>query len=172
MQFRVLKRGEPFLFKLHSPRNFIVGGGFFIHWSRLPVELAWETFGEKNGVNSAEEMKRRIEKYRSRSSNQYEVGCILLTAPFFFREEAWISISADWKPSIVRGKTYSFDMGYGKQLWRQVQNRLKLNYVALEGSRAADTGSQRYGSPIEIYPRLGQGIFRVLVTDRINGNVQ
>jgi putative restriction endonuclease len=26
--FRALEIGEPFLFKLHSPRNFIVGGGF------------------------------------------------------------------------------------------------------------------------------------------------
>jgi len=26
--FRVLQPGEPFLFKLHSPENFIVGGGF------------------------------------------------------------------------------------------------------------------------------------------------
>jgi putative restriction endonuclease len=27
--FRALKPGELFLFKLHSPRNFIVGGGVF-----------------------------------------------------------------------------------------------------------------------------------------------
>ena len=32
--------GELFLFKLHSPRNFVVGGGFFAHWSALPVSLA------------------------------------------------------------------------------------------------------------------------------------
>ncbi len=27
--FKALKPGELFLFKLHSPNNFIVGGGFF-----------------------------------------------------------------------------------------------------------------------------------------------
>ena len=27
--FNVLEWGEPFLFKLHAPRNFIVGGAFF-----------------------------------------------------------------------------------------------------------------------------------------------
>ncbi len=27
--FRTLQIGEPFLFKLHSPDNFIVSGGFF-----------------------------------------------------------------------------------------------------------------------------------------------
>ena len=30
-QFRALSPGELFLFKLHSPRNYIVGGGWFAH---------------------------------------------------------------------------------------------------------------------------------------------
>jgi putative restriction endonuclease len=28
--FHVLQPGEPFLFKLHSPNNYIAGGGFFV----------------------------------------------------------------------------------------------------------------------------------------------
>jgi len=28
--FQALRSGELFLFKLHSPRNFIVGGGFYV----------------------------------------------------------------------------------------------------------------------------------------------
>ena len=28
-QFRALAPGDPFLFKLHAPQNFIAGGGFF-----------------------------------------------------------------------------------------------------------------------------------------------
>ena len=31
--FHSLSPGEPFLFKLHSPHNFIVGGGFFSHYT-------------------------------------------------------------------------------------------------------------------------------------------
>ncbi len=49
-QFRSLRPGEPFLFKLHSPLNFIVGGGFFVHSTNLPVSLAWSAFGIKNGI--------------------------------------------------------------------------------------------------------------------------
>ena len=37
--FKVLQWGEPFLFKLHAPRNFVVGGGFFTKFLRLPVSL-------------------------------------------------------------------------------------------------------------------------------------
>ncbi len=47
-QFRALKPGEPFLFKLHSPLNYIVGCGFFAHSTILPSSLAWDAFGEKN----------------------------------------------------------------------------------------------------------------------------
>ena len=39
-QFQMLSIGEPFLFKLHSPLNYIVGGGFFTHSSLLPCSLA------------------------------------------------------------------------------------------------------------------------------------
>src|SRR5687768_18468815 len=42
--FRALTPGELFLFKLHSPRNYIVGGGVFAHSSLLPVSLAWKSF--------------------------------------------------------------------------------------------------------------------------------
>jgi putative restriction endonuclease len=39
-KFAALQTGELFLFKLHSPRNFIVGGGIFAHATLLPVSLA------------------------------------------------------------------------------------------------------------------------------------
>jgi hypothetical protein len=54
--FRVLQPGEPLLFKLHSPLNFIVGGGFLARYSPLPVEIAWDAFGQKNGAVSLEEI--------------------------------------------------------------------------------------------------------------------
>jgi putative restriction endonuclease len=49
-RFKLLQPGEPFLFRLHSPRNFIVGGGFFFRYSALPCSLAWPAFGLRNGV--------------------------------------------------------------------------------------------------------------------------
>ncbi len=42
--FRALEPGELFLFKLHAPRNFIVGGGIFAHATLMPCSLAWESF--------------------------------------------------------------------------------------------------------------------------------
>ena len=49
--FRALQPGEMFLFKLHAPRNYIVGGGIFAYATTLPCSLAWEAFREANGAN-------------------------------------------------------------------------------------------------------------------------
>jgi len=75
--FHFLRSGEPLLFKLHSPNNFIVGGGFFSHYTVLPATFTWSAFAEKNGAKSESEMRRRIEKYRrvqSGSAPDYNVS--------------------------------------------------------------------------------------------------
>jgi putative restriction endonuclease len=51
--FRALTLGEPLLFKLHAPRNYIAGGGFFTKFVQLPVSLAWDAFREGNRVHPA-----------------------------------------------------------------------------------------------------------------------
>ena len=57
--FRALEPGELFLFKLHSPRNFIVGGGIFAPSMMLPCSLAWEAFGQANGAVDFAQMRAR-----------------------------------------------------------------------------------------------------------------
>jgi putative restriction endonuclease len=169
-QFNVLKKGELFLFKLHSPRNFIVGGGFFAYSNILPLSLAWDSFAEKNGVDSITEMRRRIEFYRKQSSSQsidYSIGCILLEQPFFFSEAEWIPVPADWKPSIVQGKTYNMENELGGKLWDDVRIRLQGQHYFLDQQTQTES-SQRYGQPTMIMPRLGQGSFRVIITDVYN----
>jgi putative restriction endonuclease len=87
--FKALSIGEMLLFKLHSPRNFIVGSGFFTRFIHLPIWLAWEAFGEGNGVRTLSEMRDRIAKYRRVPIEPTEnptIGCILLAEPFFLSE--------------------------------------------------------------------------------------
>jgi putative restriction endonuclease len=62
--FRALSVGELFLFKLHAPDHFIVGGGVFTHDTLLPCSLAWEAFGQANGASTFSEMRARIARYR------------------------------------------------------------------------------------------------------------
>jgi len=47
--FRALNLSEPFLFKLHSPRDYIVGGGFFAYSTLYPISLAWCQLGSQLG---------------------------------------------------------------------------------------------------------------------------
>jgi len=165
--FQALNPGEPFLFKLHSPKNFIVGGGFFAHFSILPTSLAWETFEEKNGAENFEQMRQRIIKYRRSADNPYEdfhIGCILLEQPFFFDRQNWIPIPSDWKPNIVVGKGYSSLEEPGKSLWRQIELHIHDIRLSTPEYRAREDLA-RYGKESFYRPRLGQGSFRVLVTD-------
>jgi putative restriction endonuclease len=169
--FKVLRAGELLLFKLHSPRNFIAGGGFFTKFLQLPITLAWDAFGEGNGVRSLAEMRRRIGKYRHSEIGPAEnpkIGCILLSEPFFFPQDDWISCPADFSLNIVQGKGYSMGTAAGQSVWDAVRDRLARYAVSAERpgpATVAAAESPRYGNPVTVQPRLGQGSFRVLVTD-------
>src|SRR5262252_5894344 len=114
--FRALQPGEPFLFKLRSPRNAIVGGGIFAYATALPCSLAWEAFGEANGARSAQEMRTRIARYRridSHDRSDFIIGCRIVTQPFFLESTDWIPVPSSWSPNIVSFKTYNTDTREG-----------------------------------------------------------
>ena len=162
--FRALSPGEPFLFKLHSPHDFVVGGGFFGYSSLLPASLAWETFGEANGAVSFPEMLARIEKYRRGPTDPHgndPIGCILLQRPFFFVLDEWIPVPSDWHRNLVQGRTYDLTTGEGARLWAQVTERLALRSAGL----VEEISASPLLVPTEGMRRIGQGTFRVLVTD-------
>lgn len=168
--FKALDPGGPFLFKLHSPRNFIVGGGFFGYYTSLPVSFAWKSFGTKNGAHSEQDMRTRLAKYRREPPNaaqDYEIGCILLQSPFFFPESEWIPAS-DWPPSIQVGKGYDTAKPRGQALWEQVEAWLVAHKSPEELPIAHIEEGVKRGQPQIILPRLGQGSFRVVVADAYN----
>jgi len=169
--FRALDIGELFLFKLHSPRNYIVGGGFFLKFSLLPSSLAWEAFGIANGANSLSELNERVYKYKN--TNRFldpdpQIGCIILSKPFFFKEYDWIPVPSNWNNSIQQGKIYDTSEYYGKLLYEQVQKRIKYQNLKDEIFRERSNYNieqKRYGKEQIIKPRLGQGSFKVLITE-------
>lgn len=168
-RFRAIEPGGLFLFKLHSPDDYIVGGGFFVRNTILPARLAWEAFGEKNGAPSISVLFERIAKYR-RGREQVDsnpaIGCNILTAPFFLEHRDWIEVPPSWKPTIVKGKTYDTEEAEGAELLRQVRARLDLRDLVDHGEPIhEEVGVGRYGTEFLAHARLGQGTFRVLVTD-------
>jgi putative restriction endonuclease len=169
-RFAALLPGEPFLFKLHSPRNFIVGGGFFTKFTFLPISLAWEAFGTANGATSLLEIRSRIGRYRKPvlPGEDPQIGCILLDEPFFWTEDRWIRAPEDFSLNIVSGKGYDTGEAAGQHLWTQVSERLAWAKEAFANPGPALVAAAefpRFGAPQLVQPRLGQGTFRILVTD-------
>ena len=167
-QFKSLQPGEPLLFKLHKPyQRYIAGGGFFAHHTTLPISLAWQTFGEKNGAPSYFKMRQLIEEYRQVEPQfeNYKIGCILLEQPFFFERQDWIPIPPDFSLNIVQGKTYDLQQGHGLRLWEEVSLRLQSMDYPLGKAEGVAEPEARYGEPVIVLPRLGQGSFRIIVTD-------
>lgn len=164
-EFRALSEGDLFLFKLHSPDNFIVGGGAFARFSRLPSSLAWDAFGEKNGAPSFPEMQRRIAKYRRGDMDArtpFTIGCILLQAPFFLERTDWVPMPRGFPLNAVQGKTYDATAPE----MAEVLQALRGLMARPTGARAADvTAPAMLGEPLPIRQRLGQGVFRVMILD-------
>jgi putative restriction endonuclease len=129
----------------------------------MPCSLAWEAFRESNGARTAQEMRARIIHYRRTDPSDrsdFTIGCRILTQPFFLEEPDWIPAPPSWSRSIVKFKTYNTDEEEGRLLWEAIQ--LRRTSAAVPTLRE---DGPRYGEPILIKPRLGQGAFRVLVTD-------
>jgi putative restriction endonuclease len=162
--FRVINEGAPFLFKLHSPNNFIVGGGFFVKHLFLPLSLTWDAFGIKNGAATYDEFRQSIMKFREGERLNPTIGSTILTEPFFFDRSDWIPIPSNWSRNIVKGKSYSTDEPIGYEVWQQVQERLG-DFERSEGELVINDPDVLYGKTIEIRSRIGQSAFRAMVTD-------
>lgn len=142
----------------------IVGGGIFASSTIMPLSLAWEAFGANNGVTSLTEMRSRILRYRKldpTAAGPVEIGCRILTQPFFLEESRWFPPPQSWSRNIVSFTSYGTHTAEGAALWDTVQDAL----VPTGPRLGLAESPSRFGEPVLIKPRLGQGAFRLLVTD-------
>jgi putative restriction endonuclease len=134
----------------------------------MPSSLAWEAFGEANGARSLREMRSRIARYRRTKPEEKEdfvIGCRVLTQPFFLPEKHWIPVPDNFSMNIVKFKGYDTDDAEGRKLWDGVQSALAGQTAFTIGGFSDVESQARYGEPAHVRPRLGQGAFRILVTD-------
>lgn len=174
--FKAVSEGELFVFKLKSPHNVIAGYGVFSQSSNLPLSMAWDAFGIKNGLDSLEEMRARIATFRNdnlASYTDYTIGCRIVVQPIFFPKHLWIPQPASWQNSIVVGKTYTTADADGLRIWEQLQaattamnaDAASTETKLFETAQPFKAESQRYGEPTLVKPRLGQGAFRLGVIE-------
>lgn len=167
--FAALVPGEPLFFKLKAPYNAIAGFGYFAHFSRLPVSMVWQMYGEANGARSYVEMRERLVRIRTRFDRNTDprqdfwIGCILVNQPVFFEERDWIRTPDDFKGPTVQGKTYDLTHGEGQRIWMECLARSARPTTDYRVADAPLIGG--YGAPVPVRPRLGQRSFRVAVLD-------
>ena len=176
--------GTPALFKLKKPYGgWVVGCGIFARHELVPAWLAWEAFGEKNGAADFAGMRDRIERLRrstgavaergggkdSARAGDYLIGCIMLTQPVFFPREVWVRPPAGWPDNTVQGKSYDMTEGEGARVWQEVlaATTAQRSGASMSGPATGASGP-RYGDPVLVRPRLGQGTFRLAVTAAYN----
>lgn len=164
MGFRAIQPGELLVFRLKRPRNKIGGFGVFSNHSLLPVQLAWDSFGRANGVSSFEKLRNAIAEYRNDTVGPMtNIGCTILVEPVFLPPNLWFDLPMSWSQSIQRGKLYSTTNSEGLALWDRLHEAAQLCTAPV--SNEMDEVQARYGIPTLITPRLGQGAFRVAVTE-------
>jgi len=169
--FKAINEGGLFVFRLKSPRNLIGGYGILASSINAPISLAWDSLGISNGVANLEELVQAIAKYRdSRDTDMYsQIGCRVLIEPVFFNEEEWFEVPIDWSSNIVTGKVYDSRTVHGEKLLNRLQERtnpnalFKRDRLLIEGM--GEKPQEKYGAPITVLPRLGQGAFRMKVSD-------
>lgn len=156
----------PFFFKLKAPHHAIAGFGYFAGFSVLPDWLAWDTFGDANGVQDLDALRARLRRIRDGARIEAnplgQIGCCLIAEATFFAPDAWVVPPDTWSPRTQTGATYSLDTGEGQRIWHECLGR--VNHPTTPSLPSLST-HPRYGTPTLHRPRLGQGIFRVQVLD-------
>jgi putative restriction endonuclease len=149
----------PWIFKVRRT-NLVAGCAFFSYWTIMPLSIAWETFGEANGVVSYGDMLRRVGGLRREMPTDDNVGCVVLSNVVILDRPDWIPAPADWHPNIVRGASYDLAVGEGARVWDQLRSALLAQtqpglQLSVPGASALQVVSAR----------RGQGAFRLMVMD-------
>lgn len=96
----------------------------------------------------------------------------MISDPVFFDEADWVREPAGFSRNIVSGASLDVSSGEGKRVLDACLERARARRVpiAREPPQAMlDPDAPRFGEPVLVLPRLGQGTFRLAVTDAYGG---
>jgi putative restriction endonuclease len=164
--FHAVGPGEPFFFKTHYPHNRIVGGGFFSSPAQLHVSEAWELFREANGVESLEQMRARIGRYRRAPIGSGEdpvIGCLLIRDVRFFPPDTDMAPPPGFARNIVQGKSYDLAEPSVAPYFQELLNLLLGLAIEIDLSQPWHRSGPVFGDPRLAPYRLGQQAFKAVV---------
>lgn len=174
-RFRLLREGEPFLFKTKSPvpgrvfrrwgPNQLVGGGFFSGYVALSIGEAWDFYGEGNGVASLADLIARIARFRVEATDaDTTIGCVLLRNLFFMPPERALPQPHDFAGNLTRARGYDL-AGSGRHVDVLFNTMLGDAEIRWEDGPSSAPG---HNDPVEFREyltraRLGQDAFKDMV---------
>jgi putative restriction endonuclease len=93
-----------------------------------------------------------------------QIDCIALMSPFFLPQNQWLDLPPDYHRNATMGRSYDTDTVTGRTLYESVMAVLPKAPSGTRETQAIPV-SLMYGEPAFVKRRIGQGGFRILVTD-------
>lgn len=134
-------------------------------FSKRPLNMAWEAFGQHNGAATYLVVEQRIRRLHSGERTVPEIGCRVWVQPFFLERKDWIPVP-NWAQNTVKGQTCDTETTVDAWLWNEVQQCLRDKAILdLVAEPAAENGGPRYREQFLTRSCLEQGAFRVLASE-------
>ena len=86
---RRFEPGDPVFFRLGAPTRKIAGYGFFASFQLLPLDLAWDCFGFRNGSEDRSSLYRILGRLTPEQQSG-PLACMLLLDAHFWPDQRWI----------------------------------------------------------------------------------
>ena len=167
--------GTPLFFRLKGKRSAIGGYGFFVQFQLLPLRMAWDVFGFKNGDPELGRFLRRISKYRGQDlldprTPTAPIGCNVLRNAVFWPPERWIPWGANenWPMNVVQGATMR-DVAQRERLLAEIRRDATPFPAELEANFTLVDVDERTIATRQVAVREGQGAFRLRLLDVYEG---
>lgn len=125
-------------------------------------------FGEANGVDSAEEMRARIGRYRRSRIEPGEdpvIGCLFVRDVRFFPADGTAPAPPQFARNIVQGKGYDLAVQPDVTYFADLMNMLLGASIELDLSEPWHRSGPVFGDPRLAPYRLGQRSFQAVVLD-------
>jgi putative restriction endonuclease len=162
--------GEPVFFRIGAPDRKIAGYGFFASFQLLPLDLAWDSFGYRNGATDRSSFYKMLGRVTD-DQRALPLACMILLDAHFWPDPRWLP----W--GVSRGYADS-----GIQVGRAERDAANLDLLFSELTRDAAgpppelldafeplVADERARMLAERAARQGQGAFRLRLLEAYKG---
>jgi putative restriction endonuclease len=95
------------------------------------------------------------------------IGCVAISECVLFEPDDWVEVPSTFRHQNLSGAVVDLDADDGKRMWAECLEHAAVTPRFEWVAEAADR--QRLGKPQIVFPRLGQGSFRLAVFDAYAG---